>query len=190
MSDKNGSESKFGSLGGLLRGWQIPTIRKTGSYTAPVQAMDPEKLKLAEPPTTLPAPTTPTSPLDLKPTEDGLLSLTALHKLAVERGLAGGKLDPGQWKRLDETQSFVKHCTATSNMCPAHIWKSKRGNGGGTYAHPLIALEYAGYLSHDLRIEVNNTYLRAQAGDVNPPRTADSQKPVSTMDSRKTGMYD
>jgi hypothetical protein len=30
----------------------------------------------------------------------------------------------------------------------------------------IIALEYEGYLSNALRIHVNKTYLRAQAGDV------------------------
>lgn len=143
-----------------------------------------------EPSTTLPAPTTPTSPLDLKPTEDGLLSLNALWAVAKERGFSKGKQEPRQWQTLPTPSEFINHVSKNLNVRKSDVYRAKRGKGGGSYAHPLIALEYAGYLSHDLRIEVNNTYLRAQAGDVNPPRTADSQKPGSTMDSRKTGMYD
>ncbi len=43
---------------------------------------------------------------------------------------------------------------------------SKRGRGStGTYAHPIIAAAYAGYLSPKLELEVREVWLRYRAGD-------------------------
>ena len=37
--------------------------------------------------------------------------------------------------------------------------------GGGTYAHPILACAYAGYLSPGLEVEVREVWLRYRAGD-------------------------
>ena len=43
---------------------------------------------------------------------------------------------------------------------------AKRGRGNvGTYAHPILAAAYAGYLSPKLEIEVREIWLRYRAGD-------------------------
>ena len=43
---------------------------------------------------------------------------------------------------------------------------AKRGRGQkGTYAHPILAAAYAGYLDPDLEIEVREVWLRYRAGD-------------------------
>lgn len=43
---------------------------------------------------------------------------------------------------------------------------AKRGQGQkGTYAHPILAAAYAGYLDPDLEIEVREVWLRYRAGD-------------------------
>lgn len=46
------------------------------------------------------------------------------------------------------------------------LMKRREGRGGGTYAHKLIAMEYSGYLSSELRVKINETFLRAESGDV------------------------
>lgn len=44
--------------------------------------------------------------------------------------------------------------------------EAKRGQGQkGTYAHPILAAAYAGYLDDDLEIEVREVWLRYRAGD-------------------------
>lgn len=101
------------------------------------------RVSTAQPAENTAAPT-PTSPLDLKPTEDGLLSLTALHKLAVERGLAGGKQSPYQWSREEGPQGLIKSVSENLNRGIPLIYRSTRGKYGGTYAHPLIALKPTG----------------------------------------------
>lgn len=46
------------------------------------------------------------------------------------------------------------------------MMKRREGRGGGTYAHKLIAMEYSGYLSAELRLKINETFLRAESGDI------------------------
>lgn len=46
------------------------------------------------------------------------------------------------------------------------LMKRREGRGGGTYAHKLIAMEYSGYLSAELRVKINETFIRAKSGDV------------------------
>src|SRR5690606_7804971 len=43
---------------------------------------------------------------------------------------------------------------------------AKRGRGArGTYAHPVLAAAYAGYLDANLEIEMREVWLRYRAGD-------------------------
>ena len=42
---------------------------------------------------------------------------------------------------------------------------AKRGNGGGTFADPRLALDYAEYLNPALAMEVKEVFLRYKAGD-------------------------
>ena len=61
---------------------------------------------------------------------------------------------------------FVEYLAEKLKVSATHIYKTTRGKGGGTFAHWQIALAYAKYLSHELHMRVNETYMRAQSGDV------------------------
>ena len=113
---------------------------------------------------------------------DNLVCITDIYKIAIERGLDGGKLDPRQWARagrnvksgstgnIDSVTSggrqFVDFIAKSLNVEASHIYKTTRGKHGGTYAHWKIALAYAQYLSHDLHARILETYARVQSGDV------------------------
>lgn len=118
-------------------------------------------------------------------TPDGLVSLNDLYQQAVSRGLADGKLDPRQWARTPKAtksgtsgrvthvagpgHDFIVFVAENLKVDAAHVYKTSKARadrGGGTFAHWQIALAYAKYLSHELHAEVNETYARAQAGDV------------------------
>jgi hypothetical protein len=45
------------------------------------------------------------------------------------------------------------------------LYYAKGGTGGGTYAHPILACAYAGYLSPQLEVEVREVWLRYKSGD-------------------------
>ena len=97
--------------------------------------------------------------------DEGLVSLTNVYRIAIERGLDGGKRNPSDWS-LEAGSSFIDSLAENLNTRKTGIYKTTRGKGGGTYAHWQIALAYAKYLSHELHMRVNETYMRAQSGDV------------------------
>ena len=113
---------------------------------------------------------------------ENLVSLTDLYKIAAERGMADGKLEPRRWTEKPRNiksgtsgkesfverdgWQFVEFVAKSLNAARCDIYKTTRGKGGGTFAHWQIALAYAKYLSHELHMRVNETYMRAQSGDV------------------------
>ena len=102
---------------------------------------------------------------------ENLVCITDIYKIAIERGLDGGKNNPYDWSRPerkvksgstgktdDVTSSgrqFIDFVAKSLNTEASRIYKTTRGKHGGTYAHWKIALAYAQYLSHELheRIE-------------------------------------
>ena len=113
---------------------------------------------------------------------ENLVCITDIYKIAVERGMAEGKLEPKFYFRKSnprksgtsgnisesggEGLQFVEYLAENLKVSVTHIYKTTRGKGGGTFAHWQIALAYAKYLSHELHMRVNETYMRAQSGDV------------------------
>lgn len=95
-----------------------------------------------------------------------LVSLTDIYKQAVERGLTDGRrCDPAYWAKTAGSD-FIAIVAGTLNSKKIAIYKATRGKGGETKAHWQIALAYAKYLSHELHMEVNETYMRSKTGDV------------------------
>lgn len=97
--------------------------------------------------------------------EEGLVSLNDVYRIAIERGIDDGKRNPSDWS-LEAGSSFIDFVAKSLNTVVSSVYKTKRGKGGGTYAHWQIALAYAEYLSHELHMRVNEIYMRAQSGDV------------------------
>lgn len=98
---------------------------------------------------------------------DELVSLTLIYKQALERGLVDPKkrADPAYWAKTAGAE-FIDVVAGTLNSKKIAIYKTTRGKGGDTKSHPQIALQYAKYLSPELAMEVNETYMRAKVGDV------------------------
>lgn len=113
--------------------------------------------------------------------DDGLVSLSNIYSIAVERNLDGGKREPSQYFRKKNVRKsgtsgkvsdfagdgwyFVEHVAKELNLHAVHIYKTKRGKGGGSFAHWKIALAYAQYLSHELHNHILETYARVATGD-------------------------
>jgi hypothetical protein len=114
--------------------------------------------------------------------DDGRVSLNDIHAAALVEGMAAGKYDPRQWSRKPFARKsgtsgktsesggpgwdFIETVAGTLNVRSEHIMKTKRGKGGGTFAHWQIALAYAKYLSPALHMQVNEVYARYKSGDV------------------------
>jgi hypothetical protein len=99
----------------------------------------------------------------------GYLCLNDLHDLSA----ANASKAPSKWRLLPTTKELEKALLAngrfssiikkTSSGTAAY---SKKGKNGGTFAHHILALAYAEYLSPELAIDVKDTYLKLRAGDV------------------------
>ena len=98
--------------------------------------------------------------------DEGLVSLSDIYNIAVERNLDGGKREPSQYFRKKNIRKsgtsgkvsdfagdgwyFVEHVAKKYGKIRSDVYKTKRGKGGGTFAHKDIALEYAMYLGGDV----------------------------------------
>jgi hypothetical protein len=108
---------------------------------------------------------------DQKVSEDsrGNLNLTDIWRMA---GSPGAKRT-SHWRELPTTDEYLdavaqnvgKSYVKGKNDAKSVIY-SKTGKGGGTFGQILVAIAYAEYLNPDLAIEIKQTYLRVQSGDL------------------------
>lgn len=100
---------------------------------------------------------------------NGLVCLNDIHKAA---GFTKNQT-PGDWTSLNSTSQkmiqVLKLITGKSGNWTKIEYRSvlyaKRGAGGGTYADPRLALDYAEYLNPKLAIEIKEVFLRFKAAD-------------------------
>lgn len=60
---------------------------------------------------------------------------------------------PNDWLAMDETRAYIDALNAVSNTGQTGIWhQTKRGNNGGTWLHPKLAVPFARWL--DMRFAV------------------------------------
>jgi hypothetical protein len=76
-----------------------------------------------------------------------------LNRIFAISGASKGK-EPKEWVKLDSTKNLIK----SINGGKSPVLKTKRGVGGGTWAHWQLALSYAQYLSTDLHVVVNQVF--------------------------------
>lgn len=91
--------------------------------------------------------------------EQGRFNLNALHK-ASELGSAK---QPSNWLRLESTQALVDELDNSSDVMSSSI-VTAGGRNGGTFAHELLAVSYAGWISPTFQLQVNKTFLEFKTG--------------------------
>jgi hypothetical protein len=76
---------------------------------------------------------------------------------------------PVPWKNNPTSRALaqaLQNKIGKSDINAGPVIYSRRGRGQkGTFAHPILAAAYAGYLDHDLEIEMREVWLRYRAGD-------------------------
>jgi len=93
------------------------------------------------------------------------VNLNDLHALAGHPA----NQDPRRWRETESAKQLIGQLAENLHVAKTHMYKVSKARidrGGGTWAHKLLALEYAGYLSPDLKLKINETFLRAQTGDL------------------------
>lgn len=110
--------------------------------------------------------------------ENEMFSLNDIHDLA---GKPANK-DPRQWLRLESTIQLSETVADVLKVGKSHIIKSKKGKGGGTFAHKNIALAYAKYLDPKLHVLVNEVFFERIEEEKNPELIVD--RAISTYERK------
>ena len=101
--------------------------------------------------------------------EGDMISLTDLWR---EAGSHKDKT-PNDWANIASNQQLIDTVANMLNTAHNGIIKSKRGKGGGTWAHKQIALAYAKYLDPKLHILVNEVFFQRVEEEKNPDLIVD-----------------
>ncbi|MFS1525657.1 KilA-N domain-containing protein [Microbulbifer sp. 2304DJ12-6] len=96
---------------------------------------------------------------------EGRFNLNALHRASQ----SGEHKSPSQWLRRDEAKALIAELESQSvNLHFGPINKIRGGNAPGTFAHELLAVEYAGWISPAFRLQVNQTFIDYRTGKHEP----------------------
>ena len=111
---------------------------------------------------------------NVKVNEDGMISLTDMWE-AAKSAKAGWSpslakrdletLRPAQFLRRPPTKAFIDElskCVESTHL------KSRRGNGGETFANKLLAVAYASWISPEFHLDVNQVFLDYRTGKLQP----------------------
>ncbi|ENI0493868.1 phage antirepressor KilAC domain-containing protein [Yersinia enterocolitica] len=91
-------------------------------------------------------------------------NLNSLHKASGK----GEDKSPSQWMRRATTKALVNELSVNSHLGYEVIKSVKGGVAPGTFAHELLAVEYAGWISPSYRLKVNQIFLDYKAGKLKP----------------------
>ncbi|EIC83968.1 phage antirepressor KilAC domain-containing protein [Serratia sp. M24T3] len=95
--------------------------------------------------------------VDITTDAEGRFNLNALHKAS-----GGEKKDgPTYWLALESTQNLMNELDKQTTVISV---VKKEGRHGGTFAHELLAVEYAGWISASYRLKVNQTFIDFKTG--------------------------
>ncbi|HHL2713081.1 TPA: phage antirepressor KilAC domain-containing protein [Yersinia enterocolitica] len=107
----------------------------------------------------------------------GRFNLNALHKAS---GLGSNKA-PAQWLRTLAAQELVREVT-DMQICTSPLHSIKGGLYQGTFAHELLAVSYAGWISPAFQLQVNQTFLDYRTGKLqSAPMALPSMKELALM---------
>lgn len=93
--------------------------------------------------------------------ENGLYSLNALHR--ASEAASNKEKAPNKWLKLKSADELINELKAQTENSPSGTTKViSTSNGGsypGTYAHELLAISYAGWISPRFQLIVNQAFI-------------------------------
>lgn len=93
--------------------------------------------------------------------EHGRFNLNAIHKASA----AGQTKRPSVWRATKQAQELVSELEDQSqNSGFAHLNAKHGGKAPGTFAHELLAVSYAGWISPKFQLQVNQVFLDYRMG--------------------------
>lgn len=105
--------------------------------------------------------------------EQGRYNLNALHKAS------GGekKNNPSYWLSLQGTQELIlelEQQLSDTEISVSVVQSIKGGINQGTFAHELLAVSYAGWISPKFQLTVNQVFLDYKKGELTPAPKIDN----------------
>ncbi|MGM3172514.1 phage antirepressor KilAC domain-containing protein [Dickeya lacustris] len=109
---------------------------------------------------------------------EGRFNLNALHRASS----TGKDKAPSEWLRRSSTKELIEQLTVNLRLGQNSIGELsanlsvgqevvktvKGGAAPGTFAHELLAIEYAGWISPAFRLQVNQTFIDFRTGKLTP----------------------
>lgn len=102
--------------------------------------------------------------VDINTDAEGRFNLNALHKASGGRDAKR----PKTWLATKQAQELVAELRQDSAFGEGVIKINRGGSNPGTFAHELLAIEYAGWISPAFRLQVNQTFLDFKTGKLRP----------------------
>lgn len=108
----------------------------------------------------------------------GRYSLNDLHRAAMEAGNANEGQRPSQFLRSESVQAFIAELDSSAQICADVQNQQLRGavfskagpesNGGGTWAHELVAIRYAAWINPAFEVRVYQAFRESVAKPAAP----------------------
>lgn len=95
---------------------------------------------------------------------EGRFSLNALHRASGK----GESKEPNKWLALSGTGELIAELVSTEGSCGSLVSIQKGGSSPGTFAHKLLAISYAGWISPSFQLQVNQVFLDYKTGQLQP----------------------
>jgi hypothetical protein len=103
--------------------------------------------------------------------EHGRFNLNAIHRASE----SDQSKRPGNWSRTAQAIELIDELESKCSDLSIKVIESRKGSGGGTYAHELLAISYAGWISPRFQLQVNQVFLDYRMGKLRVAES-DSQK--------------
>lgn len=98
--------------------------------------------------------------------EQGRFNLNAIHRAS---GLGDHK-KPAKWLRTDSALALVAELSQNSGLGQEVVKSVKGGKAPGTFAHELLAISYAGWISPAFQLKVNQVFMDYRTGNLAPTK--------------------
>jgi phage antirepressor YoqD-like protein len=111
--------------------------------------------------------------IEITTDEVGRFNLNALHRAS---GLGSHKA-PSKWLANQSTSELIQELDSQNPNSGSAVKVNNGGTKSGTFAHELLAISYAGWISPAFQLQVNQTFLDFKSGKLQPV-----QKPLTTLE--------
>lgn len=108
------------------------------------------------------------------------MSLNALHKASG----GGEEKSPNRWIRSRQATELVEELAPNLAAEPLAV---RREGSPGTYAHPDLAISYAGWISPSFQLQVNRTFRQYPEGARPKPRAVGGRTERAPTTSTEKG---